>query len=84
MSQQSLAIILAPCYYKTMPKETQTKLSPIEKATRNTIVVYLKRAGFSVTSIANIMGMSVSTVSRLVDKNVEEIDLARLLLRLGE
>jgi DNA-binding Xre family transcriptional regulator len=67
-----------------MQTETQTKLSPIEKATRNTIAVYLKRAGFGVTSIANIMGMNTSTVSRLADKNVEEIDLARLLLRLGE
>jgi len=48
------------------------ELSPIERGARNSIVWRLSTAGFTVTSIANIMGMTVSTVSRLVDKKPEE------------
>ena len=48
------------------------ELSPIERSARNSLVWRLSTAGFTITSIANIMGMTVSTVSRLVDKKPSE------------
>jgi predicted transcriptional regulator len=44
------------------------ELTPIERSARNSIVWRLSTSGFNITSIANIMGMTVSTVSRLVEK----------------
>lgn len=51
-----------------MTKETQTKLSPIEKNLRNILIVRLYQAGCAVGSIARIMNMHQSTVSRTVEK----------------
>lgn len=52
-------------------KVINRELSPIERSARNSLVWRLSTAGFTITSIANIMGMTVSTVSRLVDKKPE-------------
>jgi IS30 family transposase len=51
-----------------MTKETQTKLSPIEKNLRNILIVRLYQAGCSVGSISRIMNMHQSTVSRVTEK----------------
>ncbi len=44
------------------------ELSIIERSARNSIIWRLAEVGFSVSSIANIMNMTQSTVSRMVDK----------------
>ncbi len=44
------------------------ELTPLERSARNGIIWQLANHGFSVSSIANIMNMNVSTVSRLADK----------------
>jgi transposase-like protein len=43
-------------------------LTPIEKSARDAIVYKLAMLGFNVNSIANIMNMNASTVSRIADK----------------
>lgn len=44
------------------------ELSIIERSARNSIIWRLSAVGFTVSSIANIMNMTQSTVSRMVDK----------------
>ncbi len=48
--------------------KTSNQLSPIERSARNSIVWRLSYVGFNVNTIANIMGMTQSTVSRVIDK----------------
>lgn len=48
--------------------KTSNQLSPIERSARNSIVWRLSYIGFNVNTIANIMGMTQSTVSRVIDK----------------
>jgi predicted transcriptional regulator len=56
------------------------ELSPIERSARNSIVWRLHTAGFNVSSIANIMSMTQSTVSRVVDKKPEQAKLMDTVL----
>jgi predicted transcriptional regulator len=63
-----VAIFYAFWYYTRMSTKTSNELSPIERSARNSIVWKLHTIGFSVSSIAHIMGMTQSTVSRVVDK----------------
>ena len=68
-----LAIFYAFCYYtgvmETVKKDiNKRELSLIERSTRNSIIWRLASVGFNVSSIANIMNMTQSTVSRMVDK----------------
>jgi predicted transcriptional regulator len=51
--------------------KTSTQLSPIERSARNSIVWRLSYVGFNINTIANIMNMTQSTVSRIVDKRPE-------------
>ncbi len=44
------------------------ELTPLERSARNNIVWQLVNHGFTVSSVANIMNMNVSTVSRIADK----------------
>jgi predicted transcriptional regulator len=44
------------------------ELSIIERSARNSIIWRLSSVGFNVSSIANIMNMTQSTVSRMIDK----------------
>ena len=57
-----------------MSKNAQIKLSPIERKVRKSVVRNLFYLGLSVTSIAKIMSLHVSTVSRLVEDD-EDADL---------
>ena len=52
-----------------MQEKAQIKLSPIERAARNSIVVYLFQCGCSINSVARIMNMHQSTVSRIITKD---------------
>ena len=52
-----------------MQEKAQIKLSPIERAARNSLVVYLFQAGCGINSVSRIMNMHQSTVSRIIDKN---------------
>lgn len=53
-----------------MSKKAQIKLSPLERATRNAVILFLYNAGYSVNAIARIMKMTQSTVSRVTDFTV--------------
>lgn len=44
------------------------ELSVIERSIRNSIIWRLSYVGFTVNTIANVMNMSQSTVSRIIDK----------------
>jgi len=44
------------------------ELSVIERSARNSIIWRLSYVGFNVTTIANVMNMQQSTVSRIIDK----------------
>jgi DNA-binding MarR family transcriptional regulator len=68
-----VAIFYAFVYYtgvmNTVKKDINTReLSIIERSTRNSIIWRLSCVGFNVSSIANIMNMTQSTVSRMIDK----------------
>jgi DNA-binding MarR family transcriptional regulator len=52
-----------------MQEKAQIKLSPIERAARNSLVVYLFQAGCGINSIGRIMNMHQSTVSRIITKD---------------
>lgn len=52
--------------------KTSNSLSPIERSARNSIVCRLSYVGFNISTIANIMNMTQSTVSRIVDKSPEK------------
>lgn len=70
-----------------MSTTPSNELSPIERSARNSVIWKLHTAGFSVSSIANIMGMTQSTVSRVVDKKPERAKLMDTVLfgdKLGE
>lgn len=56
------------------------ELSPIERGARNSIIWHLADAGFTVTSIARIMSMTQSTISRIVDKKPERTKLIDAVL----
>lgn len=56
------------------------ELSPIERGARNSIIWHLSEGGFTVSSIANIMTMTQSTVSRIVDKKPEKTKLIDAIL----
>lgn len=43
-------------------------LTPIEQSTRRAIICKLHKAGFNVSTIANIMNINKSNVSRAIDK----------------
>jgi DNA-binding MarR family transcriptional regulator len=44
-------------------------LTIIERSARNSIIWRLSVVGFNVSTIANIMNMTQSTVSRIIDKH---------------
>jgi DNA-binding MarR family transcriptional regulator len=50
-----------------MSRKSLTKLSPLNRATRNTVILFLYNAGYTVTAIAEVMNMTQSTVSRVTD-----------------
>jgi transposase-like protein len=58
-----------------MSDREKTKLSPIEKAARNIVAKQLHMYGYTVNSIARIMGMHHSTVSRVVHKDFEVLQI---------
>lgn len=62
---------------------TQIELTHIERTTRNAIVVQLRKIGFNVTSIARIMGMSVSSVSRISDNDTDS-EVFNIIFKPGE
>jgi DNA-binding MarR family transcriptional regulator len=62
-----------------MSTKSQTKLSPLNRATRNTVVLFLYNAGYSVTTIADIMNMTPSTVSRVTDARVDNKTLLEVI-----
>lgn len=63
-----------------MSTTPSNELSPIERSARNSVIWKLHTAGFNVSSIANIMGMTQSTVSRVVDKKPERARLMDMVL----
>lgn len=56
------------------------ELTPIERGVRNSIVWRLSSAGFNVSTIANVMNMTQSTVSRVIDKKPEKSRLIDTVL----
>ena len=62
-----------------MPKKTQVQLSPIERGARNCIAAYLFQAGFSVGSIAKILSVHESTISRTVESKDWSIKLMDII-----
>lgn len=56
------------------------ELSPIERGARNSIIWHLADAGFTISSIARIMSMTQSTVSRIVDKKPERTKIIDTIL----
>lgn len=63
-----------------MQAKVQTKLSPIERAVRNKVVKGLSKAGFTVSSIANVMNMHQSTVSRTIESADDFDDVLKAVL----
>lgn len=74
-----IATILALQYYIRMTKNSTNKLSPIDRATRNTVVLFLYNAGYTVSAIARVMKMSDSTVSRVTDMQVDNKRLMEII-----
>jgi DNA-binding NarL/FixJ family response regulator len=62
-----------------MSKVQTNRLSPIDRATRNTVVLFLGNAGYTVGSIAKIMNMSESTVSRVLDAKFDKVTLMDII-----
>jgi predicted transcriptional regulator len=56
------------------------ELSPIERGVRNSVVWRLSIAGFNVSTIANVMNMTQSTVSRVIEKKPESGKLIDTIL----
>ena len=87
-----VAIFYAFCYYigvmEVVKKDiNRRELSIIERSARNSIIWRLAGVGFNVSSIANIMNMTQSTVSRMVDKKPsgsKVIDIVLFGDKLGE
>jgi predicted transcriptional regulator len=66
---------------ETVKKDINKKeLSPIERGLRNSIVWRLRNAGFNVSTIANVMNMNQSTVSRVIEKKPESGKLIDTIL----
>lgn len=49
------------------------ELTPMERSARNSIIWQLSDIGFNVTSVSNIMNISPSTISRLIDKKPKKV-----------
>lgn len=54
---------------ETVKKDiNRRELTPIERGVRNSVVWRLSTAGFNVSTISNVMNMTQSTVSRVIEK----------------
>lgn len=58
----------------------EKKLTPIERGARDSIVWHLKQTGFTNTAIANIMGMTPSSVTRSLEKKPDQVKLIDTVL----
>jgi len=50
----------------------KSKLTPLERETRNSMVCHMSQYGHTNLSISRIMNMSESTVSRVIDAEVSQ------------
>jgi len=62
-----------------MSTKSQMKLSPLNRATRNTVILFLYNAGYTVTAISQVMNMTPSTVSRVTDAQVDNKRLMEII-----
>lgn len=62
---------------------TQSELTHIERMTRNAIIVQLRKVGFTVGSIAKIVNVSPSIVSRVSDTE-GDARIKDIVFKLGE
>lgn len=67
----------------SLPMNTQPELTHIERMTRNAIIVQLRKVGFTVGSIAKIVNVSPSIVSRVADKE-GDTRIKDIVFKLGE
>lgn len=58
----------------------KSELTPIERGVRNSVIWHLHDAGFGVSTIANVMNMTQSTVSRVVSSKPERTKLIDTVL----
>lgn len=66
---------------ETVKKDmNRRELTPIERGVRNSVVWRLSMAGFNVSTIANVMNMTQSTVSRVIEKKPESGKLIETIL----
>jgi len=56
------------------------ELTPIEKGVRNSVIWHLNDAGFNIGTIANVLNMNQSTVSRVVSNKPERTKLLDTIL----
>lgn len=66
-----------------LPMNMQTELTHMERMTRNAIIVQLRKVGFSVGSIAKIINVTPSIVSRVSDKE-GDTRIKDMVFKLGE
>lgn len=52
-----------------MSRNEKAKLSPLQKTVRNSVVKYLYQIGFTKKFIAEIMGMTQATVTRVTQRD---------------